>query len=155
VECDADNAEYIARDAANIKFMQESFKLAMEQKAAGVMIVIQADPVFDFPETETYNERTSVSTGGVSPGLASHDGYDAFLAALTTETNNFKGQVVLVHGDTHFYKIDKPLNSQADLIKNFTRVQTFGSPNVHWIKVSVTPSNPNVFSFEPVIVPGN
>lgn len=144
-DCDADNAEYQARDAANIAFLHESFQLAKQHNAAGLMVVIQADPSFDLPETETFNERTQ-------PGF---DGYDAFLAALTEETNAFTGQVVLVHGDTHFYKVDKPLVDQAHLVKNFTRVETFGSPNLHWIKVSVNTKNPNVFTFQPVIVSGN
>lgn len=144
-DCDADNAEYQARDAANIAFLRESFQLAKQHNAAGLMVVIQADPSFDLPETETFNERTQ-------PGF---DGYDAFLAALTEETNAFTGQVVLVHGDTHFYKVDKPLVDQAHLVKNFTRVETFGSPNLHWIKVSVNTKNPNVFTFQPVIVSGN
>ncbi len=144
-DCDADNAEYLARDAANIAFLRESFQVARKNRAAGLMVVIQADPGFDLPETEAVNER-------LQPGF---DGYDAFLVALTQETNAFSGQVVLVHGDTHFYKVDKPLVDQAHLVKNFTRVETFGSPNLHWIKVSVNTKNPNVFSFQPVIVPGN
>jgi len=154
VECDADNAEYIARDAKNIEFMKESFQAAKDGAAAGVMIVIQADPVFDLPETETVDERaTVVST------LAAHDGYDAFLAALIAETKEFKGQVVLVHGDNHFFRVDKPLMQQtmkkADMVKNLTRVENFGSGSVHWIKVTVTPTNSNVFTFEPMIVKGN
>jgi uncharacterized protein YllA (UPF0747 family) len=154
VECDADNAEYIARDAKNIEFMKESFQAAKDGAAAGVMIVIQADPVFDLPETETVDERaTVVST------LASHDGYDAFLAALIAETKAFAGQVVLVHGDNHFFRVDKPLMQQtmkkADMVKNLTRVENFGSGSVHWIKVTVTPTNSNVFTFEPMIVKGN
>lgn len=149
-ECDADNAEYLARDAANISFLRESFQVAKNRNAAGLMVVMQADPVFDLPETETVNERTSVVDG-----LPPHEGYDAFLAALTEETKAFSGQVVLVHGDTHFYKVDKPLVTQADLVKNFTRVETFGSPNLHWIKVFVNTKNPNVFTFQPMIVPGN
>ncbi len=144
-DCSDDNAEYIARDAANIAFMHESFEKAKAQHARGVMLVIQADPSFDLPETESFNERTQ-------PG---YDGYDNFLAALTNETNSFAGQVVLVHGDTHFFKLDKPLVDQAHLIKNFTRLETFGSPNVHWVKVTVDGHNPNVFSFEPMMVEGN
>jgi hypothetical protein len=44
-----------------------------------------------------------------------YDGYDAFLNALVAETQAFDGQVVLVHGDTHFFKMDKPLVDQAHL----------------------------------------
>ena len=145
VECDADDAEYRARDAANIAFLKESFRQARTQHAAGLMVIIQADPGFDLPETETFDERT----------LPAYDGYTAFLNALASETQAFDGQVVLVHGDTHFFKIDKPLFTQANLLRNFTRVETFGSPNLHWVKVSVDPRSRNVFSFEPMIVPGN
>jgi hypothetical protein len=153
VECDADNAEYIARDAKNIEFMKESFEAAKDGAAAGVMIVIQGDPVFDSPDTETVNERTAVSTD------APHDGYDAFLATLISETKAFTGQVVLVHGDSHYFRVDKPYmlqtTAKADMVRNLTRVENFGSPSVHWVKVTVTPKNPNVFTFEPMIVKGN
>ena len=134
--------------------MKESFQIAKEGSAAGVMIVIQADPVFDLPETEKVDERaTLVAT------LAAHDGYDAFLAELISQTKAFTGQVVLVHGDNHFFRVDKPLMQQTMkkevMVKNFTRVENFGSPSNHWIKVTVTPKNPNVFTFEPMIVKGN
>lgn len=75
------------------------------------------------------------------------------LDTLLTETRNFAGQVVLVHGDTHYFKIDKPLIDQAHLVENFTRVETFGSPNVHWTKATVDPHDPNLFRFSPMIVP--
>jgi hypothetical protein len=144
-ECDADFHEYEARDAANIEFVKESFQKAKDIKAKGLLIAIQADPSFDLPETETFNERT----------LIGWEGYTNFLNTLVAETNNFAGEVVLVHGDTHFFKVDKPLIDQSHLIKNFTRVETFGSPNVHWIKVSVNPEGKNLFTFEPMIVKGN
>jgi hypothetical protein len=143
-ECDADNIEYLARDVANIEFVKESFQKAKDNKARGLVITIQADPSFDLPET-VIDERT----------LAGFEGYTNFLNVLVAETGKFAGEVVLVHGDTHFFKIDKPLIDQAHLIKNFTRVETFGSPNVHWIKVSVHPESRNLFTFEPMIVPGN
>ncbi len=155
VECDADNAEYLLRDAKNIQFMKESFQEATNAAAAGVMIVIQADPVFDSPDTEFFNERTTTDVSMVP----SRDGYDAFLAALIAETKAFTGQVVLVHGDSHYFRVDKPLMQQTmkktDMVKNLTRVENFGSASVHWIKVTVTPKNPNVFTFEPMIVKGN
>jgi hypothetical protein len=144
-DCAADNAEYLARDAANIAWMRDTFGLARTSNALAVMLIIQADPSFDLPETEAFDERT----------LPGFDGYNNFLAALVAETRAFGGQVVLVHGDTHFFKLDKPLMTQANLLENFTRVETFGSPNIHWIKVTVDPRSRNIFTFEPMIVPGN
>jgi hypothetical protein len=143
-QCDADNAEYAARDVANIEWLHESFEVATANEALAVMVIIQADSSFDLPETST-NERT----------LPGFDGYDNFLAALTAETQAFDGQVVLVHGDTHFFKVDKPLINQANLLENFTRVETFGSPNIHWVQVTVDPKSRNIFTFEPMIVLGN
>jgi hypothetical protein len=63
--------------------------------------------------------------------------------------------VVLVHGDTHYFKVDKPLIDQANLVPNLTRVETFGSPNVHWVRVDVAPGSRTVFTFTPMLVPGN
>jgi hypothetical protein len=148
-DCDADNAEYQARDAANRQWLHESFELAKSRGLKGLMVVIQADMGFDFPETESFNEHLLQ----VAPGP--YDGYDAFLSALVTETRAFDGQVVLVHGDTHFFKMDKPLVDQAHLVPNLTRLETFGSPNIHWVKVTVDPRSRSLFRFEPMIVPGN
>ncbi len=144
-DCDADNVEYADRNAHNLAWLHQSFDLARSSGAHGLMVITQGDPWFDLPETETVNERADPA----------FDGYNDFLQALLDESNAFTGQVVLVHGDTHFFKVDKPLVDQAHLVKNFTRVETFGSPNVHWVKVSVNPNNSNVFSFEPMLVPGN
>jgi hypothetical protein len=144
-DCDADNIEYKIRDAANIKFVKESFQKAKTTNARGIVLTIQADPSFDLPETESVNER-------ILPGF---DGYTHFLNVLAEETGHFVGEVLLVHGDVHFFKVDKPLLDQAHLIKNFTRVETFGSPNVHWIKVSVNPEGRNLFTFEPMMVRSN
>jgi len=146
LDCDADNAEYQARNTANLSWLHDSFVLAKSRGLKGVMVVIQADMSFDLPETETFNERTQV------PGF---DGYNDTIAALIAETRDFAGQVVLVHGDVHFFKEDKPLVDQAHLVPNFTRLETFGSPNVHWVKVTVDPRSRNLFRFEPMIVPGN
>ncbi len=148
LDCDADNVEYQARDAANIAWLHDSFELAKSRGLKGLMVVIQADMSFDLPETENFNERLH------GPGF-DIDGYDNFIAALIAETKAFTGQVVLVHGDIHFFKVDKILADQAHLIPNFTRVETFGSPNVHWVKATIDPRSRNIFRFEPMIVPGN
>lgn len=144
-DCDADNAEYAARDAANITWLRQSFQMAKAGGAAGVMILTQADPGFDLPETEETNERENPA----------YDGYTNFLDAVVGETRAFSGQVLLVHGDTHFFKLDKPLVSQANLVQNFTRLELFGSPNIHWVRVDVDASRPSVFTVIPMLVPGN
>jgi hypothetical protein len=158
-DCAADNVEYLARDAANRSFLESTFALAKTTGALGLVVIMQADPSFDLPETEDVNERTCKRlTNGQcppAPGDPTRDGYDGynlFLARLTAETSNFAGQVVLVHGDTHFFKVDQPLVDQAHLLPNLTRVQTYGSPNINWVQVTVEPKDRALFTFQPMIV---
>lgn len=144
-QCAADNAEYAERDTANITWLKDSFAKAKANGDKGIMIVLQGDLGFDIPETEDDSEAH----------LPEKDGYAAFLDALMAETKAFDGQVALVHGDTHYFKIDKPLPDATHMLANFTRVQTFGSPNVHWISVKVDAAARNVFTFSPMIVAAN
>ena len=61
-----------------------------------------------------------------------------------------------MHGDSHYFKVDKPINGPADgVLANFTRVETFGARNTHWVSARIDPANPNLFVFEPRIVPEN
>ena len=144
-QCEADNKEWAERDAANVDWLKASFAKAKAQGNKGLMVVIQGDPGFDIPETEDDDESR----------LPEKDGYAAFLDALMAETAAFSGQVVLVHGDTHYFKIDKPLRDATHLIPNLTRVQTFGSPNIHWLMVDVDAASRDVFTFHPMIVDAN
>ncbi len=65
-------------------------------------------------------------------------------------------KVALVHGDSHYFKIDMPLNGPAGgVVANFTRLETFGARNTHWVRATIDPSNPNLFVFEAQIVPAN
>jgi hypothetical protein len=141
-QCDAANAEYLERDSANVTWLGESFAQAKATKARGLVLVVQADPGFDWPETEEFDESTL-------PGFS---GYRHFMSKLADQTKEFKGDVLFVHGDTHFFKLDKPLFDPTHVLPNFTRLQTFGSPSLHWVKVKVDPTSTNIFHIEPVIV---
>ena len=141
-DCEASNAEYQERDAANIEWLRSAFTIARRLKHAGLVLTFQGDPGFDVPETEDKDESKDKR----------FDGYRAFMAALVEETENFRGQVLLVHGDTHFFKMDKPLYSPSKVLPNLTRLQTFGSPVNHWVKVSVDAESPEVFTVRPVMV---
>ena len=53
--------------------------------------------------------------------------------------------------------MDQPLFSAKNnrRFENFTRVETFGSPDTHWIKVTVDPADAPMFSFKAEIVASN
>ena len=141
-QCAASNQEHAERNAANIAWLKESFESAKTRKARGLVVVFQGDPGFDLPETEELDES-------LAPAVS---GYRDFIKAVVAETENFSGQVLLVHGDTHFFKVDKPLYSPTKLLPNLTRLQTFGSPSLHWVRVTVDTKSQHVFNIQPVIV---
>ncbi len=153
--------EYTARNAANIAWLRTAFKTAKDNRSYGVMILAQAN-VF---------ENFLVSGIG-----ATHSGFSDFVTALREETQKFDGQVVMVSGDSHYMRIDKPLTktypgcvsaqgdctpvalpaeSPGDRIYNFTRVEVPGDGDVHWIVGHVRLNQQNPFSFEFRLVPGN
>ncbi|HEX2042371.1 MAG TPA: hypothetical protein VHF24_06995 [Acidimicrobiales bacterium] len=134
---DNDAAEHAARDAAARAWMRESFDAAIHERAAGVMIVIQANPGFEvISPADRAAERL--------------DGFDAFLDALRAETRRFARPVALVHGDTHRYRLDHPLIERSGApIPNLVRLETWGHPFVSWVKATVDARDPQVFRFEP------
>jgi hypothetical protein len=90
------------------------------------------------------------------------DGFHDFLIALRQEVEAFGKPVAYVHGDSHYFRIDKPfLDSLGQRIQNFTRVETFGdhqensTNDCNWLKVFVEPRSREVFTFQTQIVPAN
>ena len=126
--------EFVARSAANRVWLAQGFAQARAKKLAGILVVIQANPEFE-----------DINKGKRQPG------YEAFVAQLREETQAFAGQVVLVHGDSHRHQINQPMLDPAsrDVVKNFTRVETFGFPFFGWLKATVDTRDPKVFRFSP------
>ena len=159
--CDTlpDPAEYAARNAADIAWMQETFAEAKEHHSVAVMLISQGDPGFDATDGTRgplRNPKTLAETDGQA------DGFQTFLLALRDEVVAFEKPVAYVHGDSHYFRIDKPfLNSLGQRLENFTRVETFGdnqgngTNDVNWIKVLVDSHSREVFSYQQQIVPGN
>ncbi len=145
-DCEADNAEYAVRNVAVNRWITGAFEQALAQKAKGVVITLQADPGFDLPETEEHDEAKATGWN------RAESGYKDLMETIIAQTQKFKGQVLFVHGDTHVFKLDKPLHQPLNLLPNFTRLQTFGSPNNHWVHVSVDTERPEVFTIRPVMV---
>ena len=132
--------EFPPRNAANLAWLIESFEQARAEGRKAVMIVIQANPLFELPSSDSRRI-----------------GFNAFLAQLEAETLAFRGPVVLVHGDSHYFRIDKPLvgSRSGRRVENFTRVETFGENDNHWLHVTVAPTSPNVFVFDQRLVAAN
>jgi hypothetical protein len=159
--CDVapDFAEYSARNQANVIWMQDAFAEAIERGSAGVMVIAQANPGWDLTDgtrAPLRNPRTLFQTDGQP------DGFQEFLSAFRAQVIAFRRPVAYVHGDSHYFRIDKPfLDDQGRRLENFTRVETFGdnqgngNNDVHWLKVLVSARSREVFNYQPQIVTAN
>jgi hypothetical protein len=127
-----DRAEYAARTAADLAWLRSTFQQAGARHSVGVMLFIQADPLFELPAGRRY-------------------GYDEFLRVLTDETVRFQRPVVLVHGDRHTYRVDQPMTagSPPRPVRNFTRVETHGPKDLKWVRAIIDGARPGVFAFRP------
>jgi hypothetical protein len=129
------DTEYRARMAAVFAWLDDSLRLARERNLAGMLIFAQANPDF---------EQRFQRKGG--------DGFAEFRVALRDLALKFGKPVLFVNGDTHFYRLDKPLaDPRTGLpIANFTRVVVFGSPQTRWIRAGIDASTPQLFEVSPV-----
>jgi hypothetical protein len=159
--CDTspDPVEFAARNTATIAWMQETFDVAKAHGSAAVMLISQADPGWDLSTGEgapLRNPKTLVETDGLP------DGFHDFLVALRDQVIAFRKPVAYVHGDSHYFRVDKPfLDSLGRRLENFTRVETYGdnqangTNDVNWLRVNVDARSREVFSYQPQVVPGN
>ena len=159
--CDVgpDPSEWAARNEANTVWMQQTFEQAKARRSAAIMFISQADPGWDLSDptrAPLRDPKTLAETDGQP------DGFQQFLSALRDQVVAFRRPVAYVHGDSHYFRIDKPfLDPQGRRLENFTRVETFGdnqangNNDVHWIKVLVDAGTREVFNYQPQIVPAN
>jgi len=132
------DAEHVARSEANQAWLRAGFEAATAAGSRGVVVFMQANPDF---------ERYTVAVP---------TGHTELLRALEREVSAFRRPVLLVHGDSHTFRVDKPLfGPDRRRLESFTRLETFGSPDVHWARVVVDPGRPELFSFTSEIVGAN
>ncbi|MGZ5032874.1 MAG: metallophosphoesterase [Usitatibacter sp.] len=108
---------------------------------------------------EADDTRALVVAIQANPWVARKPVYRDFLRQVEESARRLRKPVLLVHGDTHTYRADAPfVDSFGQPLANLKRLETYGSPFVGWVKVTVDPANPDLFSFEPKLfafVPGN
>ena len=148
--------EQAERKAANLAWLAAAFAAAAD--ARGLVILTQANPGFEnfWPAAaKTRYFLPFIARGQPLPAPASP--YGDYVDALAQALETFRKPVAFLHGDTHLFRIDKPLYSRKTgrAFENFTRVETFGWPDTHWVRVGVHPADPGLFRFRAEIVPEN
>lgn len=125
-------AEFQRREQAALAWLDEIFG-AESAGTRGILIMIQANPNFQLPATD---QRRL--------------GFNEFLTRLSQRAQQYGRPVLLAHGDNHVFFQDKPLPNLL-----FSRMQTFGEQQVHWVKIHVDPRSSGVFAIEPKVVAQN
>lgn len=120
-------AEHQERDALNANWLDESVAAASD--AAGLFLFIHANP--------EWNARWWEPTG-----------FDRFRDQLAEVAASFPGPIVVAHGDTHRFRIDKPFSGAPWM----TRVEVFGPPQRGAVIVDVALESPEVFRFTPLLL---
>jgi hypothetical protein len=150
--------EHRGRMAANVAWMREAFELAKRDKAAALAIFTHANPRF-----ERATPAGRIGSLGIGPAPKTPSGYAEFVPELEKAVVGFGKPVLFLHGDTHYFRVDRPLfragvfggGDRGRQVENFTRVEVHGYPEAHWLRVSVDPRQPWVFSFTEQVVPAN
>lgn len=152
------DAEHLERKAANLAWMKAAFARSKADGTRGLVLMTQANPGFEnyWPQGAKGRYFGPFFGRGQIPAKP-ESAFDDYIAALTDELEDYDKPVALLHGDTHLFRVDKPLYSRKTnrMFENFTRAETFGWPDTHWVLVTVDPANPQLFRFEAKIVPQN
>jgi Calcineurin-like phosphoesterase len=116
-------AEYEARLAAALDWIDDAFATARETGASGVLLLMQAEPT-------------------ATPGFA------AIRASIFAHAIAFDKPVLLVHGDEHRYEVEPAYGG----VPKLTRLETFGDTASQWLRVTADPRTAEVFSWQPLSV---
>lgn len=137
---DAQDDEVLERTAANQAWLAHLFDQAQAIEAKGIFITIHANPGFEH-----------------KPGTKERAGFDPFIESLINHMDQFGKPVVVAHGDSHYFRYDKPLKHPVSgrRIESFSRLEAFGDRDVHWVRVKVNPQDPLVFSIRQELIPAN
>jgi len=115
------DAEHAQRMHAVFAWLGEALALARERK--GLVVLMQANPFLEPREGA--------------------DGLAALREWLRRAAAERPARVLLVHGDTHFYRNDSPL-------PGLRRIEVPGSPQLRWLRASAVPRG---FDVEPAPPP--
>jgi hypothetical protein len=123
--------EFFARDAANIGWIRESFKLAEKNHYRAIVFAFQANVFIsrsmweDFPAWSGF--RNSIGQT---------------LLPLAKEWNK---PILIIHGDGHQLHFDQPFKIKGQVMSNITRLEVPGASDVRAVKVTVDLSKDQKF----------
>jgi hypothetical protein len=94
------DAEYAERNKADLAWIHQGFEHAKVNNTRAIMIMQQANIFPDFPPFPGDPKKA--------------EGYTDIRALLEREATAFGKPVVLVHGDSHYFRIDNPFRQKRE-----------------------------------------
>jgi hypothetical protein len=119
------DSEFAARNRANLAWLAQAFAEAAGAGIAAMVVAIHGNPLLES-----------------SAGSIRRAGFDEFVRRVEEGSAALGKPMLLIHGDTHRFRWDRPRTS-------LRRLETFGSPGVGWVRVSVQPDAQEFFSVVP------
>jgi hypothetical protein len=141
-------AEQVARDLANLVWLNQAFALAEKHHAAGVVLMLQAD----MWDNSAGNSHATLSA------------FDSLVEAIGDATRAFGKPVLMLVGDSHVYTEDHPYDGSprftdlhpgyTPIAPNLTRIIVEGSTTVanrfEYVRLKVDPKAAQLFSWDRV-----
>ncbi len=121
--------EFMARDAANVAWLEESFAAAGDSKA--LVLSLQAD-MFEF-DWNAFDDETWLR----------HSGFSAFGPKLIELSAAYAKPVLLVYGDSHTYRQSRPFPAKAN---NVLALEVPGEADMHAVEITIDTATSGVFS---------
>jgi hypothetical protein len=118
--------EVAARMRRNRSWLDDTVRVALAERADALVIASHADPDF-----ESRPEPAFVD----------------WIDALRDAAEAFTRPILLLHGDSHRFVVDRPLHDrQGHRIAHVTRVIAFGWPfSASWVRIAFEPADPQRF----------
>ncbi|MBI5259931.1 MAG: hypothetical protein HY855_25750 [Burkholderiales bacterium] len=143
---DFDNAalrqEHAQRESANAAWIQAAFTLAHAQRARALVFATQADML----ERADAQGRQRVRKGFEA----------SIVRSLLPLAETSRLPVLLVHGDTHHRIFDQPFrNAAGQVIPRLWRLEVYGDPQMHALRVRVDPAAAQPFQVTTVYNPAS
>jgi hypothetical protein len=115
------------RTEAAAAWLREAFGAAKASNASAIVIALHGNPFDEEPRDR--------------------EPFQPFLIMLHEAAEQFQRPVLIAHGDHHTFTVDRPLG-----LANLTRLEVPGSPDVGWVRVTVTPGARSPFAFEKHVI---
>lgn len=128
------------RTEANIAWLRDSFRIARESNLPGVVIAFHA---------EMFGNENAEG-GSRSP-------FAPLIREIQLASDRYQNPILLIHGDTHEFIIDRPFVQGEDGTRvlprgNVVRLEVFGSPEIRAVKISVDTNSPHLYGFTPLYI---